>query len=84
MDFNVRRDETGLSSSPDAELKTYVDFFEKNAYRLRYRDVSGSLSENEHHTLMKIEWFVTPKRQKKSVFAGLAPFSTKWFGHRGF
>ena len=33
----------GLSSSPDAELKTYVGIFENVAYGLRYRGVSVRL-----------------------------------------
>ena len=41
--FNVRGDKAGLSSSPDAELKTYVGFFEKVAYGLRYRGLSVDL-----------------------------------------
>ena len=40
----MRRDESGLSSSPDAELITYIGFFENFAYGLRYRDVSAGLS----------------------------------------
>ena len=34
----------GLSSSPDAELKTHVRIFENIAYRLRYRGVFAGLS----------------------------------------
>ena len=41
----MRRDESGLSSSPDAELKTYVGIFENFAYGLRYRDISAGLQK---------------------------------------
>ena len=44
--FKMRRDFVGLSSSPDAELKTYVGLFEKYAYDLRYRGVSADLSRH--------------------------------------
>ena len=36
----------GISSSPGAELKMYVDFFGNFAYGLRYRDVSAGLSRH--------------------------------------
>ena len=39
----MRRDESGLSSSPDAELKKYVRIFENFAYGLRNRGVSAGL-----------------------------------------
>ena len=42
----MRRDESGLSSSPDAELKTYVGFFENFAYGLRNRGVAAGLSRH--------------------------------------
>ena len=40
----MRRNFVGLSSSPYAELKTYVGFFENVAYGLRYRGLSAGLS----------------------------------------
>ena len=42
----MRRDESGLSSSPDADLKTYVGFFEIFAYGLSNRGVSAGLSRH--------------------------------------
>ena len=42
----MRRDKSGLFSSPDTELKTYVGIFENFAYGLRYRDVSAGLSRH--------------------------------------
>ena len=44
--FNVNCTFVGLSSSADAELKTYVGFFENVAYGLRYRGVSADLSRH--------------------------------------
>ena len=43
----MRRDESRLSSSSDAELKTYVGFFENFAYGLRNRGVSAGLSRHD-------------------------------------
>ena len=42
----MRRDKTGLSSGPDAELKTHVGFIENFAYWLRYRGVPADLSRH--------------------------------------
>ena len=42
----MRRDKSGLSSSPDAELKTYVGVFENFAYGLRNRGVIAGLSRH--------------------------------------
>ena len=53
----MRRDKSGLSFSPDAELKTYVSFFEIFAYGLRYRDVSAGLSRhNQKNRSIFREW----------------------------
>ena len=46
----MRRHFDNSSSSSDAELKTYVGFFENFDYGLRYRDVSVDLSRNDLKT----------------------------------
>ena len=43
----MRRHFDNSSSSSDAELKTYVGFFENFDYGLRYRGVSVDLSIND-------------------------------------